>query len=326
MANRQPLFTRDRPWARRRPGVTLSELVAAPGVASKKRPVAPKPPGEGGSQVRAMFTSIELLAVPGVAHRAKRSIRFTLIELLVVIAIIAVLAAMLLPVLGNARIAAKKTVCTSNLRQIGMAMLAYEGDTDRLPAHVEETESNRTWANMIRHNDRDMRPQWQTMGLDVNILPQCPLVPQWAPGNSTAPRIYLGYMIPPGFWGDGNGAAFTSTWTDSTRAFNYEGNEFRVLAGDLMMYNPNSPSGPYSWINHAAGRGGTWHNFKDDGAGWAGSYWQYSAAHDMRLEYDANFVMADGSVYRSDQQDPRLKEVDSRHAWLNNATWLLPSE
>lgn len=64
--------------------------------------------------------------------RFPKSKGFTLIELLVVVAIIAILAAMLFPVFAKAREKARSASCTSNLRQIGVALAMYRQDYDEV--------------------------------------------------------------------------------------------------------------------------------------------------------------------------------------------------
>ena len=109
---------------------------------------------------------------------------FTLVELLVVIAIIAVLAAILFPVLSQARAKAREATCKSNLRQIGLALQMYTDDYDGTYTRGQfwPWDSSHTWLDVIQpycKNEQILRCPAQggdPFGYGYNIA-------YWGPGD-----------------------------------------------------------------------------------------------------------------------------------------------
>jgi prepilin-type N-terminal cleavage/methylation domain-containing protein len=106
---------------------------------------------------------------PTPLSRSARRRGFTLVELLVVIAIIGVLVGLLLPAVQAAREAARRSQCTNNLKQIGIAVHTYHDSKKKLPSSVRPfasfTVRAGAFALMLPYIDR--RDLWDQY--DVNV-------------------------------------------------------------------------------------------------------------------------------------------------------------
>jgi len=174
-----------------------------------------------------------------------RSLGFTLIELLVVIAIIGVLIALLLPAVQQAREAARRSSCTNNLKQIGLALANYADSQHILPEGKTPsiqigTQRMGTFVHLLPYVeqaalydninfDRGSRSTFNTTALNtrvaVYICPSDadkPIVPAVSPNAQTSYGVSLG-SIPVRHYGNDPGPL--GTYLDIWGAFiNYRGN------------------------------------------------------------------------------------------------------
>jgi prepilin-type N-terminal cleavage/methylation domain-containing protein len=118
-------------------------------------------------------------------RRRRQTWGFTLIELLAVIAILAVLAALLFPTLNGMRRKGLQAQCVSNLRQLGMAIVMYQGEHGgKFPApfHAEfrftrSDQNGPGLASLLEpyHPFRRARDKWGNETAMVDVKHSCPL-------------------------------------------------------------------------------------------------------------------------------------------------------
>ena len=124
---------------------------------------------------------------------------FTLIELLVVIAIIAMLAALLLPVLSNAKAKTQRTVCINNLRQINLGVRMYSDDSNDASPTAAITNRHALWS--LYSGYKALMKSY--VGLKGASSPQdklfaCPadvFNPNWAVGHFTPPSHLINKSV-----------------------------------------------------------------------------------------------------------------------------------
>jgi len=115
---------------------------------------------------------------------------FTLIELLVVIAIIAILAAMLLPVLGSAKEAGRRIACLNNMRQLSLAAQMYVDDNQGF--YPPRSNINR-WPNQFYAN-YGKNVKLLLCPTDIAFFPK-PATVGLSPSNNVADASWRSYII-----------------------------------------------------------------------------------------------------------------------------------
>jgi len=272
---------------------------------------------------------------------------FTLIELLVVISIIALLVAILIPVLSNVMYAARTTQCTSNLHQVAVGITAYTVDNDsRYPHNVGPIRDRylnaldgeyyrwerKPWS--IRSSGRwDYVEMVENYFSDLNEVFVCPHV-----GADWDTDVYSqqtnATVIPYAFyWGisdTGNPAGvrvpltqYGEGWGPGTKTDGggiTQSSRYTVIASDYMRYRGESGGLQYIQGRHLEGNhppaAGNYEFFELSNGQGSGYAYAETTAGNANYAYEDGSVEMYGRIYKSNIGDNAENEFRDAGAWL----------
>ena len=247
---------------------------------------------------------------------------FTLIELLVVIAIIALLAALLLPALGRAKLKAQGIACMNNHRQLGLAWRMYADDNRDILVYASTSGVPGNWpdeyawsgahmdfnggnlANWDPSYDMAKRPLWPY--IKERHLFKCPSDRSVVKvGNELKPRIltmsmnlYVGGFAPVPPWDP------VPDGTDGHWPFAHA---YQIYARMPHMSGRSSPSKIFVFLDMREDLV-NWSNFMIDMSGYPDQPDRYAFTSDLPGMYHGGacgFTFADGHAETHKWLDPR---------------------